>query len=717
MTSTFVNNLALNEMATGDQSGSWGTVTNLNLELIGEGLGFATEAPFNTDANKTTTVAPGASDPARAMYFKVTSTVSGGLTATRQLTIDPDTINRLMFIENATTGGESITIKQGSGSGAAVTIPNGDTKAVILSGSGSGSIVLDAFASLSVVDLDVDGTANLDAVDIDGAVQIDNTVSVGVNDTGYDVKFFGDTASAFMLWDASADDLILGGAAGLSVNSAALVTGVLTTTAATVFNGGFASNDGSTISTADNTTQLTLISTDTDDDFGPRLELYRNSANPAANDTLAEISFFGENDAGAKHLYARTFGVARAVGNGSESAQIFNRVLTAGTEKNYFTYGISSQGVAEFCINEDTQDIDFRVESDGNANMLFVDAGNDVVSIGTQSFDARVGQPFCITTGGGTDRGGMSISGYGPASSAGPIVDFNVSRNSNPGSHAIVVNGDALGTFIFRGDDGNEFVDAAAIEVNVDAVPNDDNMSGRIVFYTAPTGSGGLAERMRITSTGGVAIGAAALSRHSQTTKTLIVNSSSTGGDFALHVGRVTTGTEGQVCFTNGNGKVGSITTNGTATTYTTSSDHRLKENVDYTWDATTRLKQLKPARFNFIADADTTVDGFLAHEAATVVPEAVVGTHNETKTLTKVVLSSSNSVLAESIEQSDWTAGKSATTDMNGDTVAAIYPSNSTWAAEHVAPEMQGIDQAKIVPLLVKTIQELEARITALES
>ena len=65
--------------------------------------------------------------------------------------------------------------------------------------------------------LDVDGTTNLDAVDIDGAVQIDATLSVGVDDTGYDVKLFGDTASAFMLWDASADDLILSGAAGLIV--------------------------------------------------------------------------------------------------------------------------------------------------------------------------------------------------------------------------------------------------------------------------------------------------------------------------------------------------------------------------------------------------------------------------------------------------------------------------------------------------------------------
>ena len=66
--------------------------------------------------------------------------------------------------------------------------------------------------------LDVDGTTNLDAVDIDGAVQIDGTVTVGVNDTGYDVKFFGATAGAHMLWDESTDDLKLVGAAGLDVD-------------------------------------------------------------------------------------------------------------------------------------------------------------------------------------------------------------------------------------------------------------------------------------------------------------------------------------------------------------------------------------------------------------------------------------------------------------------------------------------------------------------
>jgi len=83
-------------------------------------------------------------------------------------------------------------------------------------------------------DLDVDGTTNLDAVDIDGAVQIDNTVTVGVNDQGYDVKLFGDTASAFMLWDTSADDLILSGAAGLIVpdGQLTLASTAITSTAA-----------------------------------------------------------------------------------------------------------------------------------------------------------------------------------------------------------------------------------------------------------------------------------------------------------------------------------------------------------------------------------------------------------------------------------------------------------------------------------------------------
>ena len=147
---TYVNDLRLKEITTGDESGTWGTSTNTNLELIGEGLSYATQDCFSSDADATTTIADGASDPARAMYFKVTS--SATLTATRTLTIAPNTVSRLQFIENATTGGQSINISQGSGSN--VTIPTGATKAVYLDGAGSGAAVTDAFADLNVGTID-----------------------------------------------------------------------------------------------------------------------------------------------------------------------------------------------------------------------------------------------------------------------------------------------------------------------------------------------------------------------------------------------------------------------------------------------------------------------------------------------------------------------------------------------------------------------------------
>ena len=141
--------------------------------------------------------------------------------------------------------------------------------------------------------------------------------------------------------------------------------------------------------------------------------------------------------------------------------------------------------------------------------------------------------------------------------------------------------------------------------------------------------------------------------------------------------------------FYNPNGFVGAIYSSGSSAVYATSSDHRLKENVDYTWDATTRLKQLKPARFNWISDdTNTLVDGFLAHEVSSVVPEAVVGTKDA---MTAEVLY---------VEGDELPEGK-----VVGD------------VKEASAPNYQAIDQSKLVPLLVKTIQELEARITALEA
>ena len=127
-------------------------------------------------------------------------------------------------------------------------------------------------------------------------------------------------------------------------------------------------------------------------------------------------------------------------------------------------------------------------------------------------------------------------------------------------------------------------------------------------------------------------------------------------------------------------GEIGSIKINDAGTSFVTSSDYRLKENVVDLTGATERLKNLQPRRFNFIADSDgLTVDGFLAHEVSDIVPEAVTGEYN-------------------GIQRDE---NNDPILDANGEQTL-LY---------------QGIDQSKLVPLLVATIKELEARITALEN
>ena len=211
---------------------------------------------------------------------------------------------------------------------------------------------------------------------------------------------------------------------------------------------------------------------------------------------------------------------------------------------------------------------------------------------------------------------------------------------------------------------------------------NSNHTKGDIFFATrddtadiAPT------ERMRINVSGKVNIGGTDTVGHlnvERTTAGAVVGVWNSHSDGVL-----------MQWFSPAGSNRGSISVSGSSTSYNTSSDYRLKENVDYTWDATTRLKQLKPARFNFIEDdTNTLVDGFIAHEAATVVPEAVTGTKDA---MTAEVLY---------VEGDELPDGKSI-----GD------------VKEASVPDMQGIDQSKLVPLLVKTIQELEARITALEA
>ena len=221
MASTYVNDLRLNEMATGDASGTWGTVTNTNLELIAEAFSFGTEAITTNADTHTTTIADGSTDPGRSMFLKYTGTLDSACT----ITIGPNTISKLWFIENATTGSQNIIIKQGSG--ATVTIPPSDTKVIYSDGAGSGGAMVDAFANLNVVDLQVeDDLAVTDdasvggdlavtgALDVDGATTTDGITNAGdfVTDGGT-IKLDGNHPTAtgnVALGDTALDSLTTG---------------------------------------------------------------------------------------------------------------------------------------------------------------------------------------------------------------------------------------------------------------------------------------------------------------------------------------------------------------------------------------------------------------------------------------------------------------------------------------------------------------------------
>jgi len=155
---------------------------------------------------------------------------------------------------------------------------------------------------------------------------------------------------------------------------------------------------------------------------------------------------------------------------------------------------------------------------------------------------------------------------------------------------------------------------------------------------------------------------------------------------------------------------------------YNTSSDYRLKENIVPMIGATERLKALKPSRFNFITNPERTVDGFLAHEAQEVVPECVTGSkdamRDEEYEVTPAVYEDVITPAVGAVDATFDTDGVELTPAVEAvaESTESVVVTEAVMGTRSI-PDMQGIDQSKVVPLLVATVQELLARIEALEA
>ena len=298
------------------------------------------------------------------------------------------------------------------------------------------------------------------------------------------------------------------------------------------------------------------------------------------------------------------------------------------------------------------------------------------------------------------------------AGANGPFIKFN-HNTSSPADDDI-----AGALDFYNNDDGGNSTQVGKIEVKMTDASN--NSENSIISFSNNVG-GTVTEALRIHEDGTVelqrsvasdstAVGLAIGKAQKDDKRLTVYGSHSSLSGIAEFQSSNGSGDAAMILFTDGsNNNCGEITLNADNNTvaYSTSSDYRLKENASAISDGITRVKQLKPYRFNFKKDPDKTLDGFFAHEAQAVVPESVNGTKDATKTVNNVVLNADGTVKTWGVTEAEWTQGK---TD-------SVYASNSTWEASKSVIDRQGIDQSKIVPLLTAALKESIAKIEALEA
>ena len=479
---TYVNNLRLLEITTGDESGTWGTKTNTNLELIADAFGSGTEAITTNADTHTTTIADGSADEGRAIFLKYTGTLDSACT----ITLAPNTVNKLWFIENATSGSQNIIISQGSG--ANITIGNGNVAAVYTDGAGSGAAVLDAFADLELSstltvagaitgsstvqgttitattafvpdasDGAALGTSSLEFSDLflaDGAVvsfgDDDDVTLTHVADTGLLLNStmaiqFNDAsqyinAPTNAILDINATDEIELNATAVDLNGTLDVSGTSTF------------NSNVSITVADNSATLQLISTDDDNGAGPLILLDRDTASPADGDAMGRIYSQGRNDADELITYSQMTTKAIDVSDGTEDGELlFNLMVNGSSTTVLDLYGPTTQ------MNTDTFDLNGNLDVSGTSTLTGnVSAGADIIIGATDKLRLD-----------GSASGNTYLS-----ESAGDVVTLTT---------------EGLDSFLFASSGGNPYIRLQAGNTGVGAIQyyENDGGSGQVLLFQA----------------------------------------------------------------------------------------------------------------------------------------------------------------------------------------------------------------------------------------
>ena len=303
----------------------------------------------------------------------------------------------------------------------------------------------------------------------------DIVVNEGSTDTNFRVESNGNTNMIFV--DGGSDHVNIGTATDLG--------GVLNVNGKTV------------ITTADNTDTLTLTSTDTDAAAGPNLHLYRNQGTDEGDDdVLGQIKFSGRNDNAQDVLFYRQDVQSSDVSDGAEDAQVRHLLMVAGSETEFLRMNPTG-----FVFNEGSADLDFRIESNGDANCFFIDANNNNIILGNNSGDGLGGKLQVVAT----DTSAAIAVHRASADSAGAQIFLSSSRAASISDDTVVQDGDTLGSIVAFGADGTDRSSpAGSISFQVDGTPGGNDMPGRIIFKTTSDGGVTQTERMRINAVGAV---------------------------------------------------------------------------------------------------------------------------------------------------------------------------------------------------------------------